>query len=53
MSAKVIEHRSTAGVVALATAVIVLYSLWGASLLSAQKQAAYSSTNTQAQVARG
>ena len=53
MSAKVIEHQGTLSAVALAAAVIVLYSLWGASLLSAQREAAYSAANTQAQVARG
>lgn len=52
MSEKVIEHKNTVGVVALAAAVIVLYSLWGASLLAAQRDAAYSNNNPQMQLAR-
>jgi hypothetical protein len=49
---RVIEHQNTLGVVALAAVVIVLYSLWGASLLNAQRQSPYSAANSQAQVAR-
>jgi hypothetical protein len=52
MSEKVIEHKNTVGVVAFAAAVIVLYSLWGATLLSAQRDAAYASNNPQTQLAR-
>lgn len=39
-------------VVALAAAVIALYSLWGASLLRAQREAPYSTANSEVQVAR-
>jgi hypothetical protein len=53
MSERVAHMMNTAGVVALAAVCILAYSLWGASVLRAQQQAAYSSANTQAQVARG
>lgn len=37
MRQKVREHRDTGGVMALALVAVILYSLWGASLLQTSK----------------
>ncbi|MDB5225077.1 MAG: hypothetical protein JWL87_29 [Candidatus Adlerbacteria bacterium] len=48
MSEKVSNKMGTAGVVALAMVCTVAYSLWGASVLSAERQAAISGTPSEA-----
>jgi hypothetical protein len=53
MSERVAQNMNTAGVVALAAACILAYSLWGASVLRAEHNAAFSAGNPQTQVARG
>lgn len=47
-----VAQYPTVSIVALAAMAIVLYSLWGAAMLRAQHEAAYSVNNPQTQLAR-
>lgn len=53
MSERAAHSMGTVGAIALAALCILAYSLWGASVLRAQREAAYSNANAQEQVARG
>jgi hypothetical protein len=53
MSERIADKMGTAGAIAVAAACILAYSLWGASVMRAERAAPFSSANTQAQVARG
>ncbi len=52
MSEKVAQKAGVPGIVALAAVIIVLYSLWGASLLTHEREARASANSAAVAVAK-